>query len=279
MSPHDGPCRVSILRANCVCCSWSAHPPQSRMRTTLPEPVRGRGTEGGKRPPEAPRQQGSRRTAMDDMRFDGLTRSLCDRLPRRSLTRLLAGGATAGLAGWLGLRAEGQAKRKRTKKRNVPPSPSPSSSPPPPPPPPPSRPSPPSPTGFHCPSSDPLLCPPTAAYPQGVCAPADFHCCTVAQGGGACAPGNPQCCAPTVQDPAGLCIPNGSVCCTSEEGGGFCDPGETCCPPCPGWPNGLCAFPGYPCWMSCKSGVTGDGSSEGFQERKTNARSRTAATR
>jgi hypothetical protein len=189
---------------------------------------------------------------MDDKRFDELSQVLSNGATRRTLGRLISGGALVGVASWLGVTENGGAKRKKRKKKNK--------------------------DTQRCPSSLPTSCPGTAANPQGVCAPPGFSCCSSALGGGACDPSNPQCCAPTVQDSAGLCIPNGSVCCTSNEGGGFCDPGETCCPPCPGWPNGLCASPGYPCWMSCKSGLTG-GVSEGFSEQKNDASKRSKGDR
>jgi hypothetical protein len=193
---------------------------------------------------------------MDDKRFDDLAQSLRDGASRRAASRLLAGGALAGIAGWLGLSGDGEAKKKRKKKRKKK-----------------------SNSEWHCPNDLPTSCPPDSHNPQGFCAPAGYHCCGNAGGGGACPGDNPQCCAPTVQDPGGLCIPSGSVCCTSDEGGGYCNPGKTCCPPCEGWPDGFCADPGYPCWMACKSGLTGDGSSEGYSERKSDAPSRSAAGR
>jgi hypothetical protein len=182
---------------------------------------------------------------MDDKQFDAISRALRDRATRRLFCRLLSAGALVGMASGLGPTTDGEAKRKKRKKK----------------------------AKKRCPSNLPTQCPPTSYDPQGLCAPPGFNCCSDALGGGACEPDNPQCCAPTIQDPGGLCIPNGSVCCTSEEGGGYCDPGETCCPPCEGWPNGFCAWPGYPCWMSCKSGLT-DLPGEGYSERKTDATAR-----
>jgi hypothetical protein len=187
---------------------------------------------------------------MDDSRFDEIAQSLQYGATRRAAGQLLAGGALASLAGWLGLSEDGEAKRKRKKKKRKKTS------------------------TQRCPSSLPTQCPPTAQDPDGLCAPPGFHCCTSSQGGGACEGAYPQCCAPTAQDPQGLCIPNGSVCCTSSEGGGYCDPGETCCPPCAGWPNGFCAPLGYNCVLDCKSGLT---ATEGLRERQTKASPRSGS--
>jgi hypothetical protein len=185
---------------------------------------------------------------MDEKRFDEITQTLRDDATRRAVSRLLAGGTLAGAAGWLSRFEDGAAKRKRKKKKRK---------------------------QQRCPSSLPTACPASGPDPA-FCAPPGYHCCGAAAGGGACEPAYPQCCLPTVQDPQGLCIPSGSVCCTSEEGGGYCGPGQTCCPPCPGWPNGLCADPGYPCWMYCKSGFAGEGVPAGNSEKKTDAASRSA---
>jgi hypothetical protein len=182
---------------------------------------------------------------VDEKQFDEITQTLSDGASRRAVSRLLAGGALAGVAGWLGLSEDGEAKRKRKKKRKKKAN-----------------------SAWRCPNDLPTACPPDSNNPEGFCAPPSYHCCGDARGGGACPGDNPQCCLPTVQDPQGLCIPNSAVCCTSDEGGGWCDPGQTCCPPCNGWPNGFCAPLGFNCLLECKSGLTAD---EGLRERKTNA--------
>jgi hypothetical protein len=184
---------------------------------------------------------------MDEKRFDAIAQTLGDGATRRTAGRLLAGGALAGVVGWLGLSADGEAKRKRKKKSKK---------------------------KKRCPSSQPKKCSPTSLDPQGLCVPSGFTCCSEALGGGACNPENPQCCAPTFQDPGGLCIPGGSVCCTSAEGGGFCGPGATCCPPVPGFPDGLCASPGFDCPLGFSSSRM-----NGISERQTNAPSRSAGGR
>ncbi len=181
---------------------------------------------------------------MEATRFDAFAQDLNGGASRRTVSRLLAGGALAGLAGWLGLSQEGEAKKKRKKKRKK----------------------------DRCPSGLPKKCPPTSLDPKGLCVPSGFTCCSDALGGGACTPDNPQCCAPTVQDPAGLCVPGGSVCCTSAEGGGFCGPGSTCCPPIPGFPDGLCALPGF----GCPQGIA-SGRASGVSERMRGVTRRSAA--
>ena len=168
---------------------------------------------------------------MDDNRLTERAQTLSDGLTRRSASWKLAAGVLAGGSAWLGLRGAGDAKRKKKKKQQK----------------------------KRCPNSLPLRCQPTSYDPQGLCAPAGAACCAEATGGGYCDPQNPQCCPLTAQTPGGLCIPAGSVCCTSSEGGGYCDPGETCCPPGPGYPNGYCAWPGYPCWWGYPSGLDGEG--------------------
>jgi hypothetical protein len=180
---------------------------------------------------------------MDEKRFDEIAQTLSDGATRRTAGRLLAGGALAGVAGWLGLHADGEAKRKKKNKK-------------------------------RCPGSRPKKCAPTSRDPKGLCVPSGFTCCSEALGGGACAPENPQCCAPTFQDPGGLCIPGGSVCCTSAEGGGFCGPGETCCPPIPDFPDGFCVSPGFACPLGVSAGRM-----SGISERQTNAPSRSASRR
>ncbi len=184
---------------------------------------------------------------MDEKRFDQIAQTLGDGATRRTVGRLLASGALAGVAGWLGLHADGEAKRKRKKKRKK---------------------------KKLCPGSFPKYCPPTSLDPLGVCVRSGNTCCSDALGGGSCAPDNPQCCAPTIQDPGGLCIPSGSVCCTSAEGGGFCGPGDTCCPPTPDFPNGTCALPGFGCPLGLSSGRM-----SGISERQTNAPSRSSDTK
>lgn len=179
---------------------------------------------------------------MDEKRFDEIAQTLGDGATRRTVGRLLAGGALAGVTGWLGLSGEGGAKRKKKKRKKK-----------------------------RCPSHLPRICPPTSRDPRGLCVPSGFTCCSDSLGGGACNPENPQCCAPTLQDPDGLCVPSGSVCCTSQEGGGFCGPGAICCPPVPGFPNGLCATPGFDCPLGFTSGRM-----SGISERLTNASSRSA---
>jgi hypothetical protein len=180
---------------------------------------------------------------MDEKRFDEIAQALGDGATRRTVSRLLAGSALAGVTGSLGLSEDGEAKRKRKKKRKK----------------------------KLCPGSFPKYCPPTSLDPLGICVRSGNTCCSDALGGGSCAPDNPQCCAPTIQDPGGLCIPSGSVCCTSEQGGGFCGPGDTCCPPVPGFPDGLCALPGFDCPLGISSGHM-----SGISERQTNAPSRSA---
>jgi len=183
---------------------------------------------------------------MEAKRFDELTQDFGDTTSRRTVGLLLAGGALAGLAGWLGLSEEGDAKKKRKKKRKK----------------------------NRCPSGLPKKCPGTPLDPQAFCVPSSFTCCSASLGGGACPPENPQCCAPTFQDPGGLCAPSGSVCCTSAEGGGYCGPGATCCPPIPGFPDGFCALPGF----GCPQGIS-SGRMSGISERLTNAPSRSVDSR
>jgi hypothetical protein len=179
---------------------------------------------------------------MDDKRFDQTIQALSGGADRRTAVRLISGGALAGVVGWLGFSAEGEAKRKRKKKKDK---------------------------KKRCPSSAPVKCPPTSQDPQGLCAPPGFQCCSEAVGGGACEGAYPQCCAPTDQDPQGLCVTWADVCCSSEDGGGYCSAGETCCPPMPGYPNGYCAWPGYQCLLDIPSGRSG-----GVSARRTDAAAR-----
>jgi hypothetical protein len=103
------------------------------------------------------------------------------------------------------------------------------------------------PSGTHCCSSangggacylGDDCCPPSLDYPGGSCAGPDEVCCSAADGGGSCPLSSPHCCPPSLLEPGGSCTPRGAKCCPF---GGYCDPGEDCCPPAPGFPFGYCA--------------------------------------
>jgi hypothetical protein len=120
---------------------------------------------------------------MDKRQFDALTQALTAGATRRTVGRLLAGSALAGVAGWLGLSEASEAKRKRKKRKKN-----------------------------RCPGSLPKVCPPTPRDPHGLCVPSGFTCCSDALGGGACAPETPRCCPPGPGWPDGFCAPFGFDC-------------------------------------------------------------------
>ena len=156
---------------------------------------------------------------MDTKRFDQFTQFVGDGVTRRTVVRLLSGGALAGVVGQLGLTfsdAKGKSKKKHKAHR--------------------------------CGGAFPITCSPTPDNPAEICFPNGSVCCSSENGGGACpngAPccpperglshrilcrsGNPvllcrcrgwllsqfapTCCPPTPQDPLGLCVPSGTQCC------------------------------------------------------------------
>jgi hypothetical protein len=190
---------------------------------------------------------------MDQEHFDDLTRTITvDTSSRRAALRLLTGGALGAVAARVGFSESANAKRNKKKKKK--PSPRCGGSLPLQCPPPIGAPDEICyPTGTHCCSSaegggacyvGDDCCPPGPGTPNGSCALENEVCCSVAAGGGACSMSSPICCPPSRFEPQGSCIPLGNKCCPQ---GGYCGANETCCPPTQADPYGFCAWPGYSC--------------------------------
>lgn len=85
-----------------------------------------------------------------------------------------------------------------------------------------------------CSTLYPLCCPDIMSVRGTVCAPANYQCCTLAEGGGACPPDLPKCCPPTPEHPYyTTCNAADVTCCPAGTSGGYrevCSPGKACCP-------------------------------------------------
>lgn len=152
---------------------------------------------------------------MNHTALDTLARSTANGLEtRRSLLRVLAGGALGSALGRGGLPLDSAAERKRKKKSRAP---------------------------RGCGGDYPVQCSPTADDPEEICFPAGAICCGSALGGGACPPGQ-ACCPPSLGEPAGTCAGPDYTCCPANAGGGACPlTNPTCCPPTDDSPAGFCS--------------------------------------
>jgi hypothetical protein len=226
----------------------------------------------------------ARNAIVDGKTFDALVRSTQRGSSRRGVLSAVVGTlATAafGLVGWNAV-DDASAKKKKKKKKKKPAAPPPVSPPVSPPPPNPDG----CPAGsYHCPGvgclrtdqccalnqcpvgttcrfSDhrcvsacelctgvsPLCCDDASESSGKSCAPAAYHCCPAAYGGGACGP-NEDCCAPRVGETFGDCawLDDGEFCCLPETGG-WCFADEGCCPPAlANLRNEGCCPTGIPC--------------------------------